>query len=571
MKSKFKFRIRLLSLLVVIFALILVANLYMIQIVKGEIYKDKAERQYVSPSSSIFNRGKIYFSNKDGTLFSAASIKTGFTLAINPKKLVNAEDAYKKLSVIVPIDEAKFLMKASKKDDPYEEIEKRINEEKADEINSLGVQGVELQKDKWRVYPGGKMASNTLGFVGHDGDSFSGRYGLEKYYEDILKRNENEAYVNFFAEIFSNINKAVSKGEKKEGDIITSLEPEVQSFFEKEIASTSEKWNSKLTLGVIINPLNGEIYSIAVNPTFDPNTYGKESDVKIFSNPIAENIFEMGSIIKPLTIAAGLDSGTITAETTYEDKGFLTLNGSTISNYDHKANGIINMQEVLNKSVNTGVAHVVNKMGKDKFAKYMIDFGLGEETGIDLPNEARGIINNLKSPRDIEYATASFGQGIAMTPISTIRALSALANGGNLIIPHIVKNINYKLGLSKNIYYGESETKRVIKEETSDEITRMLVKVVDTALLNGTVKIPNYSVAAKTGTAQIAKTGGGGYYDDKYLHSFFGYFPAYNPRFLIFILTLEPKGVQYASNTLTLPFINTVKFLINYYEIPPDR
>ena len=558
--------------LVLAVALLLAVNLYIIQIVKGETYKEKAERQYTSPSESIFDRGKIYFSNKDGALVSAATIKTGFTLAISPKKLANPQDAYERLSAIISIDEAKFLMKASKKDDPYEEIEKRISEEKAKEINSLNIQGVELQRNRWRVYPGGKMAANTLGFVGYDGDSFSGRYGLERYYEDVLKRDGSEAYINFFAEIFSNISKAVSKEDKGEGDIITAIEPATQSFLEKEIASTSEKWRSKMTLGLIMNPMNGEIYSLAVNPTFDPNTYGSQSDIKIFSNPAAESIFEMGSTIKPLTMAAGLDSGAVTADTTYDDKGFLILNGSKISNYDHKGNGVINMQEVLNKSVNTGASFVVSKMGKENFAKYMIDFGLGNETGIDLPNEASGRISNLKSPRDIEYATASFGQGIAMTPIIAARALSALANGGTLIVPHIVKKIDYKkIGLSKDIYYDGAENKRVIKKETSDEITRMLVKVVDTALLNGTVKIPNYSVAAKTGTAQIAKPGGGGYYDDRYLHSFFGYFPAYNPRFLIFLMILEPKGAQYASNTLTEPFIDIVKFLINYYEVPPDR
>ena len=552
-------------------ASVLAVNLYLVQIVRGETYKERAERQYVSPKESIFDRGKIYFSNKDGTVVSAATIKTGFTLAISPKKLASPRDAYEKLSAVIPIDEAKFLMKASKKDDPYEEIEKRISEEKAKEINSLNIQGVELQKDRWRIYPGGKMAASTLGFVGYNGNSFSGRYGLERYYEDVLKRDGSEIYVNFFAEIFSNINKVVSKGDDREGDLITAIEPTVQSFFEKEIASTTEKWNSKLTIGLIINPINGEINSLVVNPTFDPNAYGSESDVKIFSNPVSESIFEMGSTIKALTMAAGIDSGAVTAETTYDDKGSLTLNNRTISNYDRKSNGVINMQEVLNKSVNTGVAFVVSKMGKENFAKYMIDFGLGNETGIDLPNEAGGRISNLKSPRDIEYATASFGQGIAITPINAVRALSAVANGGTLVHPHIVKKIDYKIGLSKNIFYADSENKRVIKKETSEEITRMLVKVVDKALLEGTVKIPNYSVAAKTGTAQIAKPGGGGYYDDRYLHSFFGYFPAYNPQFLIFLLTLEPKGAQYASNTLTAPFMDTVKFLINYYEIPPDR
>lgn len=570
MKSKSQFRIRLIFLLIVAVSLILVANLYMVQIIKGETYRDAAERQYVTPSKSIFERGKIYFTNKDGTTLSAATLKSGFNLSINPSKLKDPSDAYKKLSVILPIDETKFFAKASKKDDPYEDIEKRISEEQAEKISLLKISGVELSRERWRVYPGEKLASNTLGFVGYSGDTFSGRYGLERYYDDTLKRDNGVAYVNFFAEIFSNINKAVSKNNQREGDIITSIEPTTQSFFEKEIAGISDKWHSKLTLGVIINPVNGEVYSMAVNPTFDPNSYGSETDVNVFSNPIVEDVFEMGSIVKALTMAAGIDSGSVTASTTYNDKGSITLNNSTISNHDHKGNGVIDMQEVLNKSVNTGSAFVVGKMGKENFAKYMTDFGLGSETGIDLPNESNGNITNLKSPRDIEYATASFGQGIAMTPMITIRALSSLANGGTLITPHIVNNIDYKLGLSKNISY-EGEDRRVIKKETSEEITRMLVEVVDKALVNGTVKIPNYSVAAKTGTAQIAKLGGGGYYDDRYLHSFFGYFPAYNPRFLIFLLTLEPKGAPYAANTLTTPFMDTIKFLINYYEIPPDR
>lgn len=570
MKSKFQSRVRLLFALVMVVALTLVANLYVVQIIKGDIYKEKAERQYVSSPKAIFDRGKIYFSNKDGSILSAATVKSGFDLSINPKNLKDPNGAYEKLSAIIPIDKDKFLLKSSKINDIHEDVEKRVSDDKGQSIRKLDIPGVELKREKWRIYPGGKMAANTIGFTGYIGDSLAGRYGLERYYEDILKREGDEIYINFFAEMFSSINKAVSKENRREGDLITAIEPSTQSFFEKEVAGISEKWNSKLTLGVIMNPVNGEIYGMAVNPSFDPNYYGKETDIDIFSNPIVESVFEMGSIIKPLTMAAGLDFGSVTAETTYDDRGSLVLNGSTISNYDHKGNGMINMQEVLNKSVNTGVAFIVNKMGKENFAKYMVDFGLGSETGIDLPNEASGNIVNLKSPRDIEYATASFGQGIAMTSITAIRAFSALANGGNLVSPHIVKKINYKIGLSSDMSY-ESENKRVIKKETSDEITRMLVKVVDTSLKGGTLKIQNYSVAAKTGTAQIAKTDGRGYYDDRNLHSFFGYFPAYNPRFLIFLLTLEPKRAPYASDTLAVPFMDIVKFLINYYEIPPDR
>ena len=156
-----------------------------------------------------------------------------------------------------------------------------------------------------------------------------------------------------------------------------------------------------------------------------------------------------------------------------------------------------------------------------------------------------------------------------MTPIATVRAMSVLANGGVLITPHVATKIKYRSGLSRSVSFNAGE--RVIKEETSEEITRMLVKVVDEALLGGTVKFEHYSVAAKTGTAQIAHVEERGYYDDRFFHSFFGYFPAYDPQFLIFLYTVEPKEVRYASQTLTRPFIDMVQFLINYYEVPPDR
>jgi cell division protein FtsI/penicillin-binding protein 2 len=199
----------------------------------------------------------------------------------------------------------------------------------------------------------------------------------------------------------------------------------------------------------------------------------------------------------------------------------------------------------------------------------MKNFGLMEKTGIDLPNEVSPLIGNLDSPRNIEYATAAFGQGIALSPIMTTQALSSLANNGILPKLHVVKQINYEIGPAKTIEVEEG--RRVLKSETADEITRMLVKVVDEALAGGTVKLKNYSIAAKTGTAQIANPHEKGYYDDRFLHSFFGYFPAYNPEFLVFLYTIYPKEVRYASQTLTDPFMDTAKFLINYYEIPPDR
>jgi len=548
-------------------ALLLVSRLYFLQVMNGQAYSDQADRQYTAPGQSIFGRGSIYFKDKDEKLISAGTLKSGFVLTMNPKNLENPKEAYDKLSSIVEISRESFFNKANKKDDPYEELIYKLDSETAEKIESLEITGIKLYKQRWRFYPGESLACHTLGFLGFEGDSLEGRYGIERYYNDILQRENSDLYVNFFAEVFSNI-KSGLEGKKREGDVILSIEPTVQAYLETELAQLKEKWNTESALGVVINPKDGRIYALAVNPTFDLNNFKKE-DTSTFANPFVENVFEMGSIIKPLTMAIGLDTRAVTAKTTYKDKGYMVFDEAKISNYDGKARGVVDMQEVLNQSLNTGVAFVVGEVGKETFAEYMLNLGLGEETGIDLPNETYGLVSNLESPRDIEYATASFGQGLALTPVGTVRALSALANGGRLITPHLSVGIKRSVGLPKELIYPEGE--QVLKESTSEEITRMLVRVVDDALLGGTVKMDNYSIAAKTGTAQIAKEDGRGYYEDRYLHSFFGYFPAYNPQFLTFFYIINPKEVRYASHTLTEPFMNMTKFLINYYEIPPDR
>ena len=571
MKSNSVFRIRVISGIISLIVIVLLSKLYAIQVVSGDDFRLKAERQYLHPNENTFNRGTIFFRNKDESVVGAAILKTGFTLSVNPKALENTEQVFEKINKIIPIDQKAFLAQAAKKDSLYAIIAKKVEEEAAKKIEALKINGVLLYKDRYRFYPSKSLAGNVLGLVGYKGNVLAGRYGLESYYDDTLSRNSSDLYSNFFAEIFSNIKKTVNSKSKFEGDILSAIEPTVQAFLEKELVAVEDKWRSKSSGGVIMDPKNGEIYAMANYPAFDPNSFQNEKDPGIFANPIVEHVYEMGSIVKPLTLAAGLDSGTITAESTYVDNGFLILNNSKISNFDGKARGTVNMQTVLNESLNTGAAYVAGKMGKDIFSDYFRRFGLGEETGIDMPNETPGLIDNLRSPRDIEHATASFGQGIAMSPIITIRAMSALANGGYLVTPHLIKQIDYKIGVSKKITYDKGL--QVIKPETSEEISRMLVNVVDKALLDGSVKMKNYSIAAKTGTAQIAKEGGGGYYTDRYLHSFFGYFPAYNPKFIIFLYTLEPKGVggDFASHTLTVPFIETTKFLINYYKIPPDR
>jgi cell division protein FtsI/penicillin-binding protein 2 len=572
MRNSAILRIRIITGVVLFLSLILLGRLYQIQILEHKDYEDKAKRQYVHTVKDLYSRGSIFFTTKDGEKVSAATIQSGYLLSIDPTRIEDSEAVYEKLNAVYPLDKAEFLEKANKKDKTYQEIATRISNDQADAIEALDLKGVQMYRNQWRYYPGEDLASRTVGFVGYteeSADTLTGRYGLERYYDDVLSREDGRISVNFFAEIFSNLGSIIfDTTESRTGDIVTSIEPTVARMLDRELQKIQDTYHSDLTGGIIINPQNGEIYALNAVPSFNINDR-TGTEIRDFRNPLVEDVYEMGSIIKALTMAVGIDSKAVAPSTTYYDAGYIDLDTYTIKNYDGKGRGTVDMQQVLSQSLNTGVSFIVKTMGKEKFRDYFKALKFGSETGVDLPNETYGLIDNLNSPRDVEYATASFGQGIALTPMATVRALAALGNGGKLITPHIATKIEFQDGTFKDITYPEGD--QVWSNETSEEVSRMLTTVVDQALGGGKVKLEHYSVAAKTGTAQIADSAGGGYYEDKYLHSFFGYFPSYEPEYLIFLYTVEPKGVQYASETLTGPFMELTKFLINYYNVPPDR
>jgi len=569
MKFKLFSRERILIFVILFGAVILISKLFLVQVMHSEAYSLRADRQYLTPASNIFERGTIYFQKRDGTLVSAATQASGFKLAINPSKISNPEEVYQKLSGIISLDREFFLEKATKKNDPYEEVSFRLLKEEAEAINALGIEGVDLYREKWRFYPGEELAAQTLGFVGYLENDFGGRYGLERTYENLLSRDEAKPYVNFFAEVFSNISENLFETTNRKGDLVTSIEPTVQSFLEKTLFEVKEKYKVDTVGGIIMDPQDGSIYALSALPSFNPNNFSEVKSNKLFSNPLVENVLEFGSVVKPLILATGIDLGVLSAETPFDDKGSIWVEKKEIFNFDKKARGLVTMQEVLGQSLNTGMVFASREIGKENLRQYLLSFGINEKTGVDLPNETSGLTSNLNSPREIEYANASFGQGIALTPIEMIRALASLSNGGNLVVPHLAKRIEYETGLKEDISYPTTPTK--ISPKTAEEITRMLVKVMDQSIRSGTVKLEHYSIAVKTGTAQVADLENGGYYTDRHTHSFFGYFPAYDPRFIILLYATNPKGVPYAAQTWTNPFLNLAKFLITYYEIPPDR
>jgi len=570
MRRAIRGRLRVLTIGLSLVALLLVTRLYFVQVVHGSEFQLRAERQYVSASQELYDRGTIYFTRKDGTVLSAATLRNGFTIAMSPKLIEDPERAYADISALVPLTYDTFMASVARKEDPYEVVARRIDDETGRAIEALDIPGIQVERERWRAYPGETRAAQSIGFVAFDDDdTLAGRFGLERYYNDALSRDSVGVFGNFFAELFANVdNVTVDARETREGDLITSIEPVVQEKLDQILAEVNAQYGSVETGGIIMNPKTGEIIALDTAPSFDANDFSN-GDPAHFGNPLVEHRYEFGSIVKALTMAAGLDSGAIQPTSTYNDTGCTTLNNKTFCNYDLKARGVTPMQQVLSQSLNMGAAYIALQTGHEKFRTYFKDLGMATETGIDLPSEIRGDLGNIEtSPRDIEYATASYGQGIAQTPIQMVRALGALANGGQIVTPHIVSKIRLESGIEKQLSWGMPE--RVFSAKATEDTTRMLVEVVDKKLAGGAVKIPEMSVAAKTGTAQIAGPGGK-YSEGKYFHSFFGYFPAYDPKFIIVLYTREPGGVQYASETLTHPFMDLTHFLINYYEIPPDR
>ena len=538
--------------------LIIIGKAFYVQIVKHQYYTELADKQYVSKVPINFDRGNIYFSRYKGVVVPAAQLRTTYRITIDPTQITNASTLYSKISEVIPLDKDTFMVKATKVNDPYEEIAKDVPEEVIASLKLKKLPGVSYVKDNKRSYPQDAIGSKVIGFVGSDGVHTRGQYGLERYYDDILTRRSSDTTVNFFAELFTDIQKTIiSNTDKQEGDIVLTIDAEAQRVLHQTLVETKKTWNSDTIGGIIMDPKTGRIIAMDGLPSFDPNEFTSVKNSQDFANQNVSGVYEVGSILKPITMASAIDAGVVDeTKTVYDDKGFRDLNGYKVRNFDGRARGPgTTMQAILDQSLNIGTVFLVEQLGTKRFQTYFKKFGIGSETGIDLPTEASGLTKNIDSNVFVDNATAGFGQGIAITPIQTIRALAVLGNGGKLVSPHVVDSIMYQNGETKKIVADVGE--QVISATTSEKISRMLVHVVDNALQKGAMKMDRYTIAAKTGTAQMVKPGGG-YYEDRYLHSFFGYFPAYDPKYIIFLFHTYPKGAEYASATLTDPFFKLV-------------
>ncbi len=552
------------------FLFILVA-LYSLQVIHGDEALEKAENMYFR-GSHVFNRGLIYFQDgEEQSKIVVAGQKKLFLASVNPSK-ISREKFSHILDVFARYTQLnkekvyqRFVHSPSR---IYFEIMHQLEKKDLEKIQKdLKGKYVHFYPENKRIYPFHRSASHVLGFLAYDKkNQFKGVYGLEAFYNKVLERKKEKNYGNFFALAFHGLKNFLEEGNFREGDISSSIDIKIQMFLEKKLAEIHKKWKSKITGGIIMDPKTGEILAMASYPNFDPNNFQKEK-ISLFKNPSVSNVYEFGSVMKPLVMAIALDKGFVNAHTSYFDRGFVKVGKYTINNFDKRGRGKASMQDVLDQSLNTGMVFVSQKIPKHIFRDYFKKYGFQEKSGVDLPQDVKGLTENLKSNRDIEFAHMSYVQGIAIPPLSFMRAASALANNGETVIPHLINSIEYTDGL----VYTQKEklADRVFSPETAKEITRMLVHVFD-HYRRGKVKFPHYQIAAKTGTAQLPNRSGG-YDSNRHLHSFFAYFPASKPKFLVFLYTLEPQGVKYSSQTLLDPFRELAEYLIHYANIPPDR
>ena len=550
----------------VLFAM-LIGRLFMLQIISHRDYIALAEKQHRNVQDVFPERGSIFMRDKNGSTVPLAINQIFKTVVVSPKEVLDAKATADYLAHEFSLDANVLAKKFSNKQDEYEVIARKADDGKVQEIEQKKIPGVFVEEEKLRVYPHDVLASQLVGFVSKQDEKEQGRYGLERYYEDMLagKKSLREGSNN--TGLWDTTVKNVVDSAQNGADVYTTIDYNIQTKAEETLYTAKEKWQAVSGSVLVMEPKTGRILALANLPAFNPNLYSKEKNFSVFINPVVQSMYELGSVMKPITMTAALEVGVVTPEKTYTDTGEVKFGTYTIRNFDEKAHGVQTMSQVIENSLNTGMVFVSRLLGKEKQLDYFKRFGFGEKTGIDLGGEIAGNISTLYGRRDIDFATASFGQGVAVTPIQLATAISAIANEGKMMKPFVTDRIVDDTG--NTITTSPTMIRQAITKESAETMTKILVATVRNGFENH-AGIKGYFIAGKTGTAQIPKSNGRGY-SDSLIHTFVGYAPAFDPKFLVLLELVDPKGNKFAANTLTPAFHDLAQFLLNYYEIPPDE
>ncbi len=550
-------------------ALVIFFRLYSLQVSAHDSYLALAENQHSIFKNLVPERGEIYLKDRDALYPVAVNKEVGMAFAV-PKEIQNPADVSNKLASILGLDRDQLFSKLSKENDMYEVLKHRLSDDEAKNIANLKIKGVYLTDEALRYYPAGELAANVLGFVGWRNNEFGGRYGTELYFNDQLKGQPGSLFQSR-----DSSGRWIATGDKtiayaKNGDsYVLTIDHAVQYETEKILKAAIEKFQATRGTIVVMDSATGKILAMASYPTFNPNDYAKEDNMDAFRNLAVSDPYECGSVFKAITLASAVDAGKITPDTTYIDTGTVEESGYAIHNSDLKGNGVQTMTQVLEKSLNTGAIFAEKSIGNATFLDYIKKFGFGALTGADFYGEANGNISNLNNLKsNIQFFTASYGQGITVTPLQLVSAYNAIANNGILLKPQIVEKVIHADGTSTEI--PTQEVRRVISQEAANLTKKMLRSVVT----NGHGKqadVPGYSVSGKTGTAQVASNTSKGYADGQSIGSFAGFAPIDNPKITMLVRMDDPKTVPWAESSAAPTFGELMKFILGYYNIEPTE
>ena len=533
------------ALLIITFVfIVIIARVFYIQVIDYKKLNKYAGNLWSRNLPIKADRGLIY--DRNGVIL--ADNVTTTSLVLIPNQIKDKEETTQKLAEILGVSYEDMYKHVSKKTS-IERVHpegRQLSYETADKIKNLKLDGVYLVKESKRSYPYDTYLAHTLGFVGVDNQGLS---GIELTYDKYLTGEDGA--IKYYSDAKGNKLKLNEVYEQPQDgmNITLTINNEIQSSLERELDNAVTKYDPDRAIGIVMDPNNGEILAMSARPNFSPSNYQNYSLEEINRNLPIWATYEPGSTFKIITLAAALEEGKVDLDKdTYNDSGSIKVENATLHCWKHGGHGHETFLQVVENSCNPGFVVLGQRLGKNKLFEYIDKFGFGKKTGIDLNGEGTGIIFDLNKVGPVELATTAFGQGVSVTPIQQITAVSAAINGGKLYKPYIVKSINEP---ETNTVIQENKktlVRQVISEKTSAEVRRALESVV----ANGsgrTAYIDGYRVGGKTGTAQ--KVENGHYLDNNYILSFIGFLPADDPQVVVYVAVDNPKGtVQYGGTTV---------------------
>lgn len=563
--------IRIISLMALLLGLWIIVRLVMLQIIGYSYYSLFAQSAHEIYQQLHPERGQIYFTDlRTGDEYPAAINKQFYRIFAVPKAIPAGEvvaTAGKLANFLsyTATDTAALADKLSRVSDSYRAIAKKIPEELMTQIKDANLTGVYFTPEEYRYYPEDALAGPILGFASfNDAGFLEGKYGLEGYWDKKLAGRAGFVLgeKGMGGSWIATADKTAKNAENGP-DLLLTIDRALENKACERLRQGMVDYEAKSASLVLMDPSTGAILAMCSMPDFDPNLFSK-ADLGAFNNTSIYAPYEPGSVFKAITMAIGLDLDLITPNTTFTDPCELIINGFKVHNALNVCYGLATMTQVLENSINTGAVWVEKKIGQENFAKYVKNFGFGAKTGITLNAELAGDISSLDRKGEIFGANGSFGQGFTATPIQIASAYAAIANGGKLMKPYIVAEARYSDGRKEKT--NPQTVNQVISPRAAKLAAGMLVSVVEKHY--HAAQIPHYYVAGKTGTAQISEKGA--YSADRTNHTFAGFAPADNPRFVLIVKYEEPQR-KWAEQTALPVFKDVMQFALDYAGVPGDK